>query len=134
MKTYTINGVILRTNFLKLEYNPELKERARILRKAGNLPEVRFWMQVCKGQFHGLDFDRQRIIGNYIVDFYCKALGLVIEIDGDSHDGREELDETRENWLISQGCNVVRFPTYLAKDYTGVVLRQLEEYIIAHYS
>ena len=87
-----------------------------------------------RGQFHGLDFDRQRIIGNYIVDFYCKALGLVIEIDGDSHDGREELDETRENWLIAQGCNVVRFPAYLAKDYTGVVLRHLEEYIIAHYS
>jgi very-short-patch-repair endonuclease len=133
MKSYSINGIQLRNNYLELEYNPQLKERARALRKAGNLAEVMLWTQVNRGQFHGLDFDRQRIIGNYIVDFYIKALGLVIEIDGDRHEGNEELDELREKWLIGQGCRVIRFPSYLAKDYTGTVLRHLEEFILAHY-
>ncbi|MBP1163359.1 very-short-patch-repair endonuclease [Chryseobacterium sp. PvR013] len=43
-------------------------------------------------KFHTIDFDRQRIIGNYIVDFYVKTLGLIIEIDGSSHD-EKELEE-----------------------------------------
>jgi len=73
-KTYHIKGIELKTNYLRLDFNPHLRERARALRKAENLPEVLFWMQVNKGQFYGLDFDRQKVIGNYIVDFYCKAL------------------------------------------------------------
>ncbi|WP_317228619.1 MULTISPECIES: DUF559 domain-containing protein [Chryseobacterium] len=43
-----------------------------------------------------MDFDRQRIIGNYIVDFYVKTLGLIIEIDGSSHDGKEIYDSIRQ--------------------------------------
>jgi len=58
----------------ELPFNPNLKERARELRKAGNLAEIIFWKQVRNKQFLGLDFDRQKIVGNYIVDFYCKEL------------------------------------------------------------
>ncbi len=134
MKTYFINGKQLRTNYLRLDYNPQLKERARALRKAGNLSEVMLWMQVNRGQFHGLDFDRQRIIGNFIVDFYIKALGLIIEIDGDSHDGREALDDSREKRLLEQGCQIIRFPAYLAADSPGTVLRHLEAYILETYT
>lgn len=79
---HTINETIIYHKPLTdLPYNPKLKERAKLLRRAGNLPEVLFWMQVTKGNFHHIDFDRQRIIGNYIVDFYIKSLGLIIEID-----------------------------------------------------
>ena len=133
-KSHHINGVIIKTNYLELPYNPELKPRARLLRKAGNLPEVLFWMQVNKGQFHGLDFDRQRIIGNFIVDFYIKSLGLVIEIDGDSHDGQESKDEIREKWLQEQGCRIIRFPVYMVSEAMPHVLEQLEKFIIEHYS
>ena len=75
----------------ELPFNPDLKERAKELRKAGNLSEVLFWNQVKNEQFSGLDFDRQKIIGDYIVDFYCKNLGLVIEIEGESHDYMDSI-------------------------------------------
>lgn len=65
------------------------------MRQARNLPEVLFWIQVTKSRFHKIDFDRQRIIGNFIVDFHVKKLGLVIEIDGSSHDHKIEYDKKR---------------------------------------
>ena len=120
----------LKTNYLHLEYNPNLKDRTRALRKARNLPEVLFWMQVNKIQFHGLDFDRQRIIGNYSVDFYCRALGLVVEIDGCSHKGKEGCDDAREEWLVAQGCIVVRFTSVKVLENMGGVLKELEEFVL----
>lgn len=58
-------------SYMSLPYNPKLKAHARELRRAGNLSEVLFWNQIKNKQFLNLDFDRQKIIGNYIVDFYC---------------------------------------------------------------
>lgn len=133
-KIYHINGVTLKTNFLNFSYNVILKERAKALRKTGNLPEVLFWMQVNKSQFHGLDFDRQKIIGNYIVDFYCKALGLIVEIDGITHEGREEQDNIRENWLVAQGSLVIRFSSTAVKENMGQVLEELERFILENYT
>jgi very-short-patch-repair endonuclease len=69
----TINNTPITKNFIEnLPYNPKLKQLARDKRKAGILSEVLFWQQVHQRKFHQLDFDRQRIIGNYIVDFYVK--------------------------------------------------------------
>ncbi len=106
-----------------LPYNPNLKERARELRKAGNLSEVLFWNQVKNKQFLGLDFDRQKIIGNYIVDFYCKNLGVVVEIDGASHDEKIEYDEQRDNYLRSLGLEVIHISDLdIKKNLEGVLL------------
>ena len=91
----------------ELPFNPELKKRARELRKAGNLSEVLFWNQVKSKQFLGLDFDRQKIIGNYIVDFYCKNLSVIIEIDGISHDGKIEYDKQRDDYFKSLRLKVI---------------------------
>ena len=75
-----INEIPIARHFVKnLPYEYQLKTRAKSLRKAGNLSEVIFWKHVHKGKFWKIDFDRQRIIGNYIVDFYVKALGLIVE-------------------------------------------------------
>ncbi len=87
-----------------------------------------------KRQFHGLDFDRQKIIGNYIVDFYCKSLGLVIEIDGSSHNGREQEDAEREIWLNDQGCRVIRFTTVLILEHMDQVPEELEDFVLENYS
>lgn len=133
-KSYHIKGVLLKTNYLRLDYNPLLKERAKVLRKARNLPEVLFWRRVNKGQFHDLDFDRQKIIGNYIVDFYCKAFGLVVEIDGSSHNGRGEEDELREAWLKGQGCKIIRFTTTLILEHMDQVMEELEEFVLENYT
>lgn len=116
-----------------LPYNPKLKERANALRQAHNLPEVLFWMQVTKGRFHKIDFDRQRIIGNYIVDFYVKQLGLVIEIDGQSHDFKGDYDERREEYLISLGLKVYRITVGDVLRKMSFVLMGLENYIIEYY-
>jgi len=56
--------------YMSLPYNPKLRERAKELRKAGNLCEVLLWNQLYKNKFKQYDFDRQKIIGNYIVDFF----------------------------------------------------------------
>src|SRR5699024_6546996 len=97
-------------NYFNLPYNPELKERARELRQAGNLSEVLFWNQVKNKQFKGFDFDRQKIIGNYIVDFYCPNCQVVIEIDGSSHDDKVEYDKERDQYLESLGLTVIHIP------------------------
>jgi very-short-patch-repair endonuclease len=85
-------------SYKKLPYNPLLKERARELRKAGNLSEVLLWQQLRNKQFNGLDFDRQKIIGNYIVDFFTSNKNVVIEVDGDSHDFKVEYDTKRDEY------------------------------------
>ncbi len=91
--TAYINGQPIYRNFIEnLPKNINLKSRSRALCKAGVLSEVILWLQVHKGNFWKIDFDRQRIIGNYIVDFYVKTLGLVLEIDGSSNNIKEKYD------------------------------------------
>jgi very-short-patch-repair endonuclease len=118
-------------NFIEnLPYNKNLKTRTRALRKAGVLSEVIFWLQVHKGKFWKIDFDRQRIIGNYIVDFYVKTLGLIIEIDGSSHDNKEEYDKNRDEYLLSLGLKVYRISELRVKHDLNNVMIELEKYII----
>ena len=129
-----INNQPIYRNFIEnLPYNIKLKTRSRALRKAGVLSEVIFWLQVHKGIFWKLDFDRQRIIGNYIVDFYIKTIGLVIEIDGSSHDDKEEYDQKREDYLISLGLKVYRISDFSVKHDLNNVMMELEKYIIEEF-
>jgi very-short-patch-repair endonuclease len=130
----TINNIPIYRNFVEnLPYNPALKQLARSKRKAGILSEVLFWMQVHKGNFHKIDFDRQRIIGNYIVDFYVKALGLVVEVDGSSHDNKQEYDAERQAYLKSYGLKVFRCTDLDVKQHINYVFEALEDFIIKHY-
>jgi very-short-patch-repair endonuclease len=132
--TAYINTHPIYRNFIEnLPYNIKLKNRSRALRKAGVLSEVIFWLQVHKGEFWKIDFDRQRIIGNYIVDFYVKTLGLVIEIDGSSHNDKEEYDQKREDYLISLDLKIYRISDLRVKHDLGNVMTELEEYIITEF-
>ena len=90
-----------------LPYNPELVERARELRKNPTPAEAKLWSYLKTLNVRIL---RQRPIGNFIVDFYCPAALLVIEVDGESHDGLEVgvYDLERTQVLASHGLNVVR--------------------------
>ena len=94
-------------NYFALPYNIKLRDWARTLRKARNLSEVLLWNQLKRKQFKGFDFDRQKIIGNYIVDFYCSNCQVVIEIDGNSHIGKEEYDRQRDLFLEGLGLIVI---------------------------
>jgi very-short-patch-repair endonuclease len=94
-------------DYFSLPYNPKLRERARELRKAGNLPEVLLWNQLKCHKFKGFDFDRQKIIGNFIVDFFCSNCNVVLEIDGSTHDNKAEYDAERDAFLIGLGLKVI---------------------------
>jgi very-short-patch-repair endonuclease len=94
--------------YKSLPFNPSLKTRAKELRKAGMLHEVLLWQELKSKKLNGLDFDRQKIIGNYIVDFFCPEKGVVIEVDGSSHDGKQEDDAKRDEYLRSLGLEVIR--------------------------
>ena len=134
IKILIIKNVILKISpITNLPSNPKLKQRATALRQAKNLSEVLFWMQVTKGKFYKIDFDRQRVIGNYIVDFYIKQLALVIEIDGSSHDTKIEYDKQRENYLMSLGLNIYRIKVKDIMQQMPRVMAGLEDYIIEHY-
>ena len=125
----------IQRNFIEnLPYNPQLKSRVRALRKAGNYPEVVFWKQVHKSLFWKIDFDRQRIIGNYIVDFYVKSLGLVVEIDGESHNEKEDYDLKREDYFKSFGLKVFRISSLRVLDDLTNVMVELEEFIVEEFS
>jgi very-short-patch-repair endonuclease len=99
--------------YKSLPFNPALKKRAQELRKAGLLHEALLWLELKSKKLNNLDFDRQKIIGNYIVDFYCAEKGVVIEVDGCSHDNKQPEDALRDQYLNSLGLVVIRL---LVKD------------------
>ena len=130
----TINNTIIKRNFVEnLPYNSKLKLLAREKRKAGILSEVLFWQQVRNKQFYNIDFDRQRIIGNYIVDFYVKALGLVIEIDGISHESKVAYDRDRQLFLESLGLKVFRATDGSVMRAILDVMTDLENFIVKEF-
>ena len=126
--------IIYRRKIDTLPKNKELLSRARSLRKGYVLSEVIFWKQVRNKEFYQIDFDRQRIIGNYIVDFYVKSLGIVIEIDGSSHNDKEEYDEKRQSFLESLNLKVYRISDFRVKNDLANVMNELKDYIIDQFS
>ncbi len=97
-------------NFLALPYVPALSVHAKKMRNNSTFPEILFWNEVKNGSFLGLDFDRQKLIDNYIADFYCSSLNVVIEIDGAAHEHQKEYDATRDAKMKSLGLTVIRIP------------------------
>ena len=72
--------------------------------------EWRLWSQLRGHQLDGWKFRRQHPIGDYVVDFACLAAGLIVELDGSSHDDvKFQYDEERQAWLEAQGYKVLRF-------------------------
>lgn len=129
-----INGTPIIRNFVdNLPYESRLRQLAKDKRKAGILPEVLFWKQVHKGVFHNIDFDRQRIIGNYIVDFYVKGLGLIIEIDGSSHDQKQVYDAKRQAYLESHGLKMYRITNAAILGNISCVMLELADFILREY-
>jgi very-short-patch-repair endonuclease len=92
-----------------IPYKPDLKERARALRKNMTPAEVLLWTKLKGKQLCGYDFDRQRPLDEYIVDFYCKELQLAIEIDGWSHTLKGARDVARQRRLEGFGIQFLRF-------------------------
>jgi very-short-patch-repair endonuclease len=87
-------------------------DAARRLRRTMTLPEVVLWQRVRGGGLNGHLIRRQQPYGPFVLDFYCRAAKLAIEVDGWVH-GRERQarhDDERDAWLRSQGVEVHRIP------------------------
>jgi very-short-patch-repair endonuclease len=109
---------------LKIYYNPKLKKRAQELRRNATFSEQYLWKYLKQKQL-GFQFTRQKPIGNYIVDFYCPRLNLVIEIDGETHNGKEIYDKKRENDLHKIGLYILRFDGHYLLKNTESVLKTI---------
>lgn len=92
-------------------YNKNLKQLSRDLRNNMTDAELLLWSKLRRKQILGLQFYRQKPILNYIVDFYCPAINLVIECDGGQHytDEGLEADRIRDEALTQQGLVILRF-------------------------
>ena len=113
-----------------IPYNPKLKEYAKKLRNNSTYTEIMLWNYLKQKQIRGYDFDRQKPIDNYIVDFYCKDLMLAIEVDGDSHYGNEKKDEEKDKRLNQLGVAVLRFDDLEIKYSLDKVLEKIEQWIV----
>ena len=92
-------------------YNRNLKQFSRTLRKNSTDAEIRLWSKLKLRQLNGLQFYRQRIIVNYIVDFFCPKAKLIIEVDGGQHyfGKTHDADLKRDAYLKNLGFKVLRF-------------------------
>jgi len=114
---------------MKIHYNPELKLLARQLRRQSTLSEILLWKHLKNKQMRGYDFHRQKPIDEYIVDFFCPKLNLVIEIDGETHSGKAEQDRVREDKLAALGFYLVRFLDNEVRQNIEGVLHAIEKWI-----
>ena len=93
-----------------LFYNTKLKRYSQTLRKNMTDAEKLLWSKLRKKQLKGYQFYRQRIIGNYIVDFYCAESKLIVEVDGGQHyeDEGDKKDRARDAYMKQLGMKVLR--------------------------
>jgi very-short-patch-repair endonuclease len=97
--------------FLRLHNLNHLKPRRRQLRSALTLAGARLWTALQSAKLKGRKFRRQHSVGPHVLDFYCSAEKLAVELDGAAHDHEAALlrDEARSKCLEELGIRVVRF-------------------------
>jgi len=99
----------------------------RHLRNHGTPAEAALWLLLKNCQLRGRRFRRQHSAGPYVLDFYCPAERLAIELDGAVHDdpARRAYDDARTAWLAERGIRVVRFENRLVFEHPEAVLEAI---------
>ena len=120
-----------RGDSVKSKHVPELTPRAKELRKNMTPEERRLWYDFLRG--YPVRFLRQKVIGGYIVDFYCASAKIVIELDGAQHDTQEgaEYDEERDKLISAWGIEVVRVPNVLIRESFEETCRYIDQIVKA---
>lgn len=106
---------------------PQTVQAARELRRNMTPSEAHLWQALQGKQLHGMRFRSQHAVGPFILDFYCPAYKLVIEVDGASHDGQAEYDAIRTQQLNEFGYTVLRFRNEEVFDNLPSVLNRILE-------
>nr|WP_315142602.1 endonuclease domain-containing protein [uncultured Flavobacterium sp.] len=104
---------------------------AKKLRESQTEAEGKLWLELRGNQIEGFKFRRQHPLGLYVVDFYCHALRLVIEIDGEYHFTQEQkmLDENRTKDIEFQGLKVIRFTNQEVLNELSKVVEKIKSFI-----
>ena len=113
----------------KLHNRRYLKEIRKSLRNNSTSAESVLWTILKNKQVAGLKFRRQHSIGNYIVDFYCPKLNLIIELDGEYHASYHAIirDEKRDKYMESYGLTVLRFENRIVFENPEEIINQILE-------
>ena len=114
---------------MKYSHNKENVHLAKVLRKNMTPEEKHLWYDFLRK--HPTRFLRQKVIGSYIVDFYCAKANLVIELDGWQHglEKESENDQKRTEYLKSLGLNVIRIPNYEIRNNFLYVCRYIDSIV-----
>ena len=106
------------------------------MRKNPTDAEKALWKILKSGELAKMKFNRQKPIGNYIVDFYCSKAQLAVEADGSGHaeDGQKEYDEERTAFLEGWGLKVLRFWNNEILENSEGVYQTILEVILSHQS
>jgi very-short-patch-repair endonuclease len=109
-----------------------LKEFSRQLRNHSTLGEILLWKKLRAGSIMCYSFNRQKPLGRYIVDFYCKPLNLVIEVDGGYHNEPMQVikDKERQQILESMNLNFLRFSDQQVRKDMEMVIKAIQNYIL----
>jgi|SRR6218665_2219865 len=111
-------------------YNSDLKQFAHELRTyTVSRAEKYLWQKVLSRNQQGVKFKRQRPIDRFIVDFFSQEIGLIIEIDGNSHVNKGGYDSYRESKLKELGYTIIRFSEGNVLNNIGEVITQLQHVI-----
>lgn len=116
-----------------LDYNRSLIGLSRHFRKNMTDSEKRLWSKIRMRQLNGYQFYRQRIIGDYIVDFFCPKAKLIIEVDGSQHKSDEiaGADRERDVYVKNKGLKMLRFNDIeVLRNIDGVIEKILENIIV----
>jgi very-short-patch-repair endonuclease len=111
--------------------SPEKISRAKELRHDMTPVERKLWEQLRGNRLEGFHFRRQQVIGGYIVDFYCHAVTLIVEVDGEVHQDQIEYDQERDAWLSAQGFTILRFQNQEVESSLDWVLNSIRERCLA---
>lgn len=114
---------------MQRKHNKKIVPTARMLRKNMTKEERHLWYDFLRD--YPIRFLRQKILGNYIVDFYCAKAKLVIELDGSGHytESGQQYDEERRTFLEGYGLTIVRIPNTEIHDNFQGVCEYIEEII-----
>jgi very-short-patch-repair endonuclease len=114
-----------------IPYNPKLTEFTKSLRNNSTKSEIKLWRVIKGKEFRGYDFHRQKPLLNFIADFYCHELDLVIELDGLTHESEEtkRKDIFKQSELEKEGLTVLRFTDDEIFSEFDKVMSEIEEYI-----